>query len=123
MKHLSRVAVVAALRRDHVRLRVTLGSPDIADLQDHPGRYPDHTVTRERRRHQLMGRSAALPFRFYKVDDGTGELTVVSGQRAHAGPRRSTFASEARCGDVAACSAGAQSDCTSASTGTLHVQR
>jgi len=55
----------------------TLGSPKVADLQRHPGRYQDHTVTVSGVVTSSWG-LPLVPFRFYKVDDGTGEVTVLS---------------------------------------------
>jgi hypothetical protein len=55
----------------------SLRSPDIADLQRHPGRYADRTVSVNGVVTSSWG-LPLVPFRFYKVDDGTGELTVLS---------------------------------------------
>ena len=59
---------------------VSLRNPDIADLQHHPGRYQDHTVSISGVVTSSWG-VPLLPFRFYKVDDGTGEVTVLSDGR------------------------------------------
>jgi hypothetical protein len=56
---------------------LSLRNPDIADLQRHPGRYQDHTVTVNGVVTSSWG-LPLVPFRFYKVDDGTGEVTVLS---------------------------------------------
>ena len=48
------------------------GHPRIADLKYNPGRYQDKTVSIDSWGIPL------LPLRLYKVDDGTGEVTVVS---------------------------------------------
>ena len=56
---------------------VSLRNPDIADLQRHPGRYQDHTVSVSGVVTSSWG-LPMVPFRLYKVDDGTGEVTVVS---------------------------------------------
>jgi hypothetical protein len=56
---------------------VSLRNPDIADLQRHPGRYQDHTVSVSGVVTSSWG-VPLVPFRFYKVDDGTGEVTVLS---------------------------------------------
>jgi len=58
----------------------SLRNPDIADLRDHPGRYADRTVSIS----GVVTNSwdvPFVPFNFYKVDDGTGEVTVVSDGR------------------------------------------
>jgi hypothetical protein len=57
-----------------------LHSARIADLQHHPGRYQDRTVSISGTVTQSWGLPLA-PFRFYKVDDGTGEVTVLSDGR------------------------------------------
>jgi hypothetical protein len=52
-------------------------SPTVAELKYNPGRYQDKTVA-------LTGVVTSswgvplLPFRLYRIDDGTGELTVVA---------------------------------------------
>lgn len=56
---------------------LSLRSPNIADLQRHPGRYQDHRVSVSGVVTQSWG-LPLVPYRFYKVDDGTGELTVLS---------------------------------------------
>ena len=61
---LKRLVAVAALVGMSSACALSLRNPDIADLQRHPGRYQNHTVS--------------VPFRMYKVDDGTGEVTVLS---------------------------------------------
>src|SRR6185369_2676959 len=56
---------------------LSLRNPDIADLRRHPGRYQDRTVSVSGVVTNSWG-VPLVPFRFYKVDDGTGELTVLS---------------------------------------------
>ena len=56
---------------------LSLRNPDIADLQRHPGRYQDRTVSVSGVVTSSWG-VPLVPFRFYKVDDGTGEVTVLS---------------------------------------------
>src|SRR6266508_3318463 len=56
---------------------ISLRNPDIADLQRHPGRYTDRTVSVSGVVTNSWG-LPLVPFRFYKVDDGTGEVTVLS---------------------------------------------
>jgi hypothetical protein len=77
MKTLSRLALVAALAAVASGCALSLRNPDIADLQRHPGRYQDHTVTVNGVVTSSWG-LPLVPFRFYKVDDGTGEVTVLS---------------------------------------------
>jgi hypothetical protein len=54
-----------------------LHNPRIADLQMNPGRYQDRSVNIEGVVTTSWGIPLA-PFRMYKVDDGTGEVTVLS---------------------------------------------
>ena len=49
----------------------------IADLKDQPGRYDDRSVSVTGRVTTSWG-LPLMPFRLYNVDDGTGEITVVS---------------------------------------------
>lgn len=59
----------------------SLRNPDIIELQRNPGRYTDRTVSVSGVVTSSWG-VPFVPFRFYKVDDGTGEVTVLSqGQR------------------------------------------
>ena len=51
--------------------------PRIADLKYNPGRYQNRSVTVEGVVTTAWG-VPMLPFRLYKVDDGTGEVTVLS---------------------------------------------
>src|SRR5438132_4619723 len=56
---------------------LSLRNPAIADLQRHPGRYQDRTVSVSGVVTSSWG-LPLVPFRLYRVDDGTGEVTVVS---------------------------------------------
>lgn len=51
--------------------------PRIADLKYNPGRYQNHSVTVEGVVTSSWG-LPFVPFKLYKVDDGTGEVTVIS---------------------------------------------
>lgn len=54
----------------------SLRNPRVADVRDNPGRYQHHSVSID----GVVTTSWSvplLPYRFYKVDDGTGEMTVV----------------------------------------------
>ncbi|HYT67094.1 MAG TPA: hypothetical protein VEL51_11780 [Vicinamibacterales bacterium] len=58
------------------------GHPRIADLKYNPGKYQNHSVTVNGVVTSSWG-VPMVPFKLYKVDDGTGEVTVVSqGNRA-----------------------------------------
>src|SRR6266436_9207636 len=76
-KTLSRFALVAALAAGASACALSLRNPDIADLQRHPGRYQDQTVSINGVVTTSWG-LPLVPFRFYKVNDGTGEVTVLS---------------------------------------------
>ena len=49
----------------------------VADLKYNPGRYQDKTISIDGVVTSSWG-LPLVPFRFYKVDDGTGEVTIVS---------------------------------------------
>jgi hypothetical protein len=51
--------------------------PSIAELKYNPGRYQDHRVSIDGVVTSAWG-VPLVPVRFYKVDDGTGEVTVVA---------------------------------------------
>jgi hypothetical protein len=53
------------------------GHPRIADIKYNPGRYQNRSVTVDGVVTSSWG-VPLMPFRLYKVDDGTGEVTVVS---------------------------------------------
>ena len=54
-----------------------LRNPDIADVRMNAGHYADRTVTLDGTVTSSWG-VPLVPFKFYKVDDGTGEMTVLS---------------------------------------------
>ena len=54
-----------------------LRRPDIADVQRNAGHYSDRTVTLDGTVTSSWG-VPLVPFKLYKVDDGTGEITVLS---------------------------------------------
>ena len=56
---------------------LSLRNPDIADLKTHPAKYHDKSVSVSGRVTSSWG-LPLVPFRFYKVDDGTGEVTILS---------------------------------------------
>ena len=75
--HLKRLVLLGALVGITSGCALSLRNPDIADLQRHPGRYYDRTVSVSGRVTQSWG-VPFIPFRMYKVDDGTGQVTVLS---------------------------------------------
>ena len=56
---------------------MSLRNAHIADLRQHPGRYEDRTVTVDGIVTDSWG-VPLLPFKFYRVDDGTGQIAVLS---------------------------------------------
>jgi hypothetical protein len=55
----------------------SLHNPRIVELTQHPARYHDKTVSVSGVVTNSWG-VPLVPYRLYKVDDGTGEVTVVS---------------------------------------------
>jgi hypothetical protein len=51
--------------------------PSVAELKYNPGRYQDRLVAIDGTVTSSWG-TPLVPFRLYKVDDGTGEVTVVA---------------------------------------------
>jgi hypothetical protein len=54
-----------------------LRSPNIGDLQRNAGRYTDRTVSVDGTVTSSWG-VPLVPFKLYRIEDGTGELTVIS---------------------------------------------
>jgi hypothetical protein len=73
----ARLVAVVALAFGLGGCAMSLRSPNISELQQHPGRYQDRTVSVNGVVTSSWG-LPLVPFRFYKVDDGTGEVTVLS---------------------------------------------
>jgi hypothetical protein len=77
MKSLARLAAPLALAVILSGCALTMRHPSIAELKYNPGRYQDKTVAID----GVVTSSWSVPlvpFRLYKVDDGTGEVTVVA---------------------------------------------
>jgi hypothetical protein len=74
---LSRGALVLAVVGLTSGCALSLRNASVADLNRHPGRYQDQTVSINGVVTSSWG-LPLVPFRFYKVDDGTGEVTVLS---------------------------------------------
>jgi hypothetical protein len=77
MNRFTRVVAAAAVGACTASCALSLRSPHVADLQHNPGRYQDRTVSVSGVVTSSWG-LPLVPFRMYKVDDGTGEVTVVS---------------------------------------------
>jgi hypothetical protein len=54
-----------------------LHHPSVADVKYNPGRYQNKTVALDGVVTSSWG-VPLVPFKLYKIDDGTGEMTVVS---------------------------------------------
>jgi len=80
MIRISRYVLIGSLTAMLGGCAMSLRNPNISDLQRHPGRYQDHTVSINGVVTSSWG-LPLVPFRFYKVDDGTGEVTVLSDGR------------------------------------------
>ena len=77
LSKLSRFTAIVVLTLVVPACAMALRSPSISELQRHPGRYQDHTVSVNGVVTSSWG-LPLVPFRLYKVDDGTGEVTVLS---------------------------------------------
>lgn len=78
MAHIvSRFALALALVAGSSACALSLRNPDIADLRNNPGRYQNRSVRIDGVVTNSWG-VPLVPFRLYKVDDGTGEVTVIS---------------------------------------------
>jgi hypothetical protein len=75
-RQLSRI-LAAALIALSSACALSLRNADISDLQQHPGRYQDRTVTVNGVVTDSWG-VPLLPYKFYRVDDGTGQIAVLS---------------------------------------------
>jgi hypothetical protein len=74
-------------------------TPSIAELKHNPGRYQDRSVAVDGVVTTSWG-LPLVPFRMYKVDDGTGEITVVS-QNGRVPSRGARVRVKGRVNDVA----------------------
>lgn len=77
MSGIGRLAIALALAASLSACAASLRSPRIAELRNNPGRYQDRSVS-------IIGTVTSswgvpfVPFRLYSVNDGTGEVTVLS---------------------------------------------
>jgi DNA/RNA endonuclease YhcR with UshA esterase domain len=74
--------------------------PRINDIKYNPGRYQNHTVTVDGVVTSSWG-VPLVPIKLYKVDDGTGEVTVVA-HDGRAPSKGSRVSVKGRVNDVAA---------------------
>jgi hypothetical protein len=74
-RQLSRIFAVALIAFSSAC--ASLGGTHVSDLQRRPGRYENRTVTVDGIVTDSWG-VPLLPFKFYRVDDGTGQIAVLS---------------------------------------------
>jgi hypothetical protein len=73
----ARVTAVVAVAAMLSGCALAVRSPSVAELKYNPGRYHDRTVAINGVVTSSWG-LPLVPVKLYKVDDGTGELTVVA---------------------------------------------
>lgn len=72
-----RLGAIVLVVASSMACAASLRAPRIADIQHNPGRYQNREVNIDGIVTTSWG-VPLVPFRFYKVDDGTGEVTVLS---------------------------------------------
>ena len=77
MKRIARALVALLLVASFAGCALALRSPKIGELRNNPARYFDKTVSVEGIVTSSWG-VPLLPDRLYRIDDGSGELTVVA---------------------------------------------
>jgi hypothetical protein len=77
LNRLSRLAAALALGLLVTGCALAARRPSVAELKYNPGRYQDRTVSIDGVVTSSWG-LPLVPFRLYKLDDGTGEVTVVA---------------------------------------------
>ena len=77
MKSVARAVAALSLALVMSACAGTLRNPDIADVKQNAGHYSDRTVTVNGTVTSSWG-VPLVPFKMYKVDDGTGEITVLA---------------------------------------------
>jgi DNA/RNA endonuclease YhcR with UshA esterase domain len=75
-----KAAVIAVVAAISVACATVPGRPDIRQVQQQSGRFVDHSVTISGEVTSSWG-VPMVGFNVYRVDDGTGEITVVSTER------------------------------------------
>jgi hypothetical protein len=76
-KTIARFVAALAVAATLAGCALAVRSPSVAELKYNPGRYHDRTVAVN----GVVTSSWAVPlvpFKLYKLDDGTGELTVIA---------------------------------------------
>lgn len=77
MSRFPRLVLAIVLATSFAGCALALRSPKIGELRSNPGRYYDKTISVEGVVTNSWG-VPLLPYRLYRIDDGSGELTVVS---------------------------------------------
>lgn len=77
MTRFSRFLIVFSLALVASACGITLRNPRIAELRTNPARYQNRSVNIDGVVTTAWG-APLTPFKYYKVDDGTGEVTVIS---------------------------------------------
>jgi hypothetical protein len=77
---LARTALIVALSAIVSACGLGLRNPNISELKNNPGRYHDRSVNIDGVVTSSWG-IPLMPFKVYRVDDGTGEVTVLSNHR------------------------------------------
>jgi hypothetical protein len=75
-----------------------LHHPSVADVKYNPGRYQNKTVALDGVVTSSWG-VPLVPFKLYKIDDGTGEVTIVS-QHGHSPSKGAHVQVKGRVNDV-----------------------
>lgn len=76
-RSMSRVAWLVAMTALLSGCAMTARHPSVAELKYNPGRYQDKTVSIDGVVTSSWG-VPLMPFKLYRVDDGTGEVTVLA---------------------------------------------
>lgn len=76
-RYFSRIVATLALGAMLSGCALAVRRPSIAELKYNPGKYQDRTVSIDGVVTTSWG-GGLMPVQFYKVDDGTGEVTVLS---------------------------------------------
>ena len=77
MKNIARAIAAFSLALIVSACAGILRNPDIGDVKQNAGHYSDRTVTVDGTVTSSWG-VPLVPFKMYKIDDGTGEITVLS---------------------------------------------
>lgn len=77
MRTIRRHSIVALLLITSVAAGCAARVPHIDDLKSNPGRYYDRSISLEGVVTSSWG-VPLVPLKVYRIDDGTGELTVIS---------------------------------------------